>query len=316
MLVVLYTTRSMAQNPIFSYTRLSESYRGAHTRQPDVFDSYVFWKKRPNVVRSINEVEPDAPMAEPDSLLLEQDTSETTLVVAPDDQDADAGQLSAVTYLNTYLYNQPAFAPLTSFAVQGPGTGTYINAEIGSFLFGPVRLSVGGSFQTTGDTTKDEAVKSSLQKIISAGGSVNFNFSVPLIFKLGENSMYNFGVFAHTIWGINPNVEDSTGKTLFTSNDLKFSNQTGIRIYYDVGSNDGKARLSFDISYDYAWGNSFYELNLADFSIIKLRTGVIISDLVSIYVSGPLYSSSEKVQATPFTMSVQFSPQELSERLK
>lgn len=218
--------------------------------------------------------------------------------------------------LNKYLYNQNTFDVLQSLSMQTLGNGTYVNAEFGSFLFGPVRLGIGGAFKTSGDTTKDDAIKSSIQKVISSGGSVNFNFSLPLYFVRSKNDQLHFGVWGETLWGINPNIDDSTGATSFASSNINFSNQTGLMIHFDVGSNDQTARLYFDIPIHYSWGNTqTEELGLPDFSLVKLRAGISIKDLFIMYISGPLYSTSSKVQSTPFSFSMQVSPSQISKLL-
>jgi hypothetical protein len=139
---------------------------------------------------------------------------------------------------------------------------------------------------------------------------------LPLYFVRSKNDQLHFGVWGETFWGINPNINDSTGSTSFASSDINFSNQTGLLLHFDVGSNDQVARLYFDVPIHYSWGNTqTQQLNLPDFSLVKLRAGISIKDLFIMYVSGPLYSTSSKVQSTPFTFSLQVSPSQLSKVL-
>lgn len=217
--------------------------------------------------------------------------------------------------LTSYIYQQGTFDALRSFAIQTLGDNTYINADFFSFIFGPVRLGIKGSFTPSDDETENEAIKTNLQKLVSNGGNINFDFTMPLIFLRSEDDKVHFLTAAQTIWGINPNIEANTGRTIYASDNITFSNQTGAQMQFSIGSNDGKARLSLLAAYHYTWGNTLQELDLPDFSVLRLQTGIVIQDVVGIFVAGPLFSTAEKVQRTPFTLNLQFSPSELAEKL-
>jgi hypothetical protein len=212
---------------------------------------------------------------------------------------------------------QGTFSFLNTLALQTLAGGTYINGELTSVLFGPVRLGIGGSFKTTADTTRNEAVKKELQKIISTGGNLNMNFSLPLFFTRTSNDQLHFGVFALSNWAITPATLDTSGRVTVTSDNFSFNNQTGVNIHFDVCSNNNqKARLTFDVPMTYNWGNTLTDkLSLTDFSVVTVRAGFTIIDAMAIYVSGPLYSSSNAVQCVPFKLSVQLSPKKLGDML-
>ena len=144
---------------------------------------------------------------------------------------------------------------------------------------------------------------------------MDFNFTAPVYFYRSKNDQLHFALIAQTVWGINPNINDSTGQTSYASSDLNFINHTGFSMQLYISSNNQKARLYFEMPVHYAWGNSTQELNLPDFSVIKLRAGLIIADMLSFYVSGPLYSTSSRVQRAPFAMSVQVSPSVVAKKL-
>ncbi|MCB9045792.1 MAG: hypothetical protein H6550_06605 [Chitinophagales bacterium] len=219
------------------------------------------------------------------------------------------------TSLNKYIYDQGTFDVLRSVSVQTLGSATHIYSEFGSFLFGPVRMGIGGSFSTTGDTTEDAAIATSLERIMNAGGSLNFNFLMPLYFHRSANDQLHFGFFAQTVWGINPNINDSTGQTSYASSDLNFINHTGLAMQLYISSNNQKARLYFEVPVHYVWGNSAAELHIPDYTAIKLKAGVIIVDMISFYISGPLYATTGRVQRAPFAMSVQVSPSVIAKQL-
>jgi hypothetical protein len=187
------------------------------------------------------------------------------------------------------------------------GSQSYITTELASFLFGPLRMGVGGSFLSKGDTSKDNAIKTSIQKIVTNGGAINFNFSLPLLFCRSAGDKTHFSIFAQMNNGINPGV-DSTG-TDFSKN-VSFINQSGLIFHFDAGSNDGKALLSFDLPcyYSASSNNLKSQLNLPNFAVVKLQVGANINQLLNIHISGPLLSSSKTIQKTPFIVSLQFSP--------
>lgn len=206
---------------------------------------------------------------------------------------------------------------LNSFSVQTISDATYISTELTSLLFGPIRLGIGGSFKTTGDTTKNDAIRTDLQKIITNGGNINMNFSVPLLFLRDDKDQSHFGVFALCNWGLTPNKLDTLGNSTFTSSNLNFSNQSGINLHFDISSTSNQnARLYFDFPITYNWGNTFSDkLSLPDFTSISMKAGIMIIDAISIHVSGPLYSTCSAVQAVPFKLTLQFSPKRISDML-
>jgi len=219
------------------------------------------------------------------------------------------------TILNNYLYNEHKFDFAGSLSLQNQGNSQFINAELVSVLFGPVRLGFGGSFKTTGDTTKDNGIATNLQKIVSNGGTINTNFTMPLAFWRSRNENMHFGIIAQSNWGINPNLSDSGATLTLFSNNINFVNEDGLLFHFDAGGNNNDtgskkvtAKLSIDLPMFYAWGNANNQVNLPDFSVIQLRVGLIISNLVSLQISGPLYSTSKAVMNTPFSLYLQFSP--------
>ncbi len=126
-----------------------------------------------------------------------------------------------VDSLNKFFYDQKNVSAFQSISIQhAVDPDDFINAEFASFLFGPVRMGVEGSFKTSGDTTKDAAIKSSLQKILYSGGAINFNFSLPLFFCRDRKDQVHFGIFGQINNGLNPGISDSTGGTNFSTNAL------------------------------------------------------------------------------------------------
>jgi hypothetical protein len=219
---------------------------------------------------------------------------------------------SDISILNAYLYNQGSVSGFQSLTVQNfNGVHTDINAEFASFLFGPVRLGVSGSFQTTGDTTKDDAIKSNLQKIISNGGTINLNFLIPIFFTRTPNEQVHFGVLGQFYNGLTPGIDDNG--TVDYSKSISFTNQTGLIIHFDVGSNDKKARLTFDIPcfYSASSNNVNQQIGLPNFFLARLQVGAVLGDLVNLHIAGPIYSTSTKVQHSPFLLSLQFSPSQI-----
>jgi len=214
----------------------------------------------------------------------------------------------SVDSLNKFFYNQANIGVFQNAAVQNfTGSKSYITTELASFLFGPVRMGVGGTFLSKGDTSKDNGIKTSIQKIVTNGGAINFNFSLPLLFCRSAGDQTHFSIFAQMNNGINPGV-DSTG-TDFSKN-VSFINQSGLIFHFDAGSNDGKALLSFDLPcyYSASSNNLKSQLGLPNFAVVKLQVGANINQLINIHISGPLLSSSKTIQNTPFIVSLQFSP--------
>jgi hypothetical protein len=229
---------------------------------------------------------------------------------------ADMGKYNLDT-LNTYFYNQNDVDVFQNAAIQNfSNSSTNVSAELASFLFGPVRMGFGGSFISKGDTTKDNAIKTSIQKIITNSGNIDLNFSIPLFFHRSQNSQLHFGIFAQVNNSINPGI-DSLGQTDYSKN-VFYINQSGFDLHFDVASNDKKASLYFDLPIYYAWGssNAYQQLAQSDFSMVKLQVGAVLQNLLAFNVTGPLLSTSRKVQSSPFVISLQFSPSQVAKSVK
>ncbi len=213
-----------------------------------------------------------------------------------------------VDSLNGYFYNQSNVSAFQSANIQNfTGSKTFISAEFASFLFGPVRMGLGGTFLSTGDTTKDNATKTSIQKIVSGGGTIDLNFAVPLFFARARNEQTHFGIAFQMNNGINPG-SDTTGSISITKN-ISYTNQSGVVIHFDAGSNDAKALLSLDVSGYYGWGiNSAKELGISNYALMKIQFGAVFNNLLSLHLSGPALCSSKALANTPWVISLQFSP--------
>lgn len=210
--------------------------------------------------------------------------------------------------INYYLLGQSKVATFQNITVQNFDESTTINAELGSFFFGPVRLGVSGSFNSKSDSA-DKAISKSIQQIFSNGGALGMNFSLPLFLTRDTADNVHFGFYAQTSFGLNPGFGPDTKRMDF-SNNILFNNQTGFNLHFDVGSNDKKARLFFDMPILYSWAsqNTYQQLKITDYSVVKLQVGASLGDLVSFKISGPLYSSTSTIQNVPFTLSLNFSP--------
>jgi|EP01137_Pigoraptor_chileana_P021647 hypothetical protein len=219
--------------------------------------------------------------------------------------------------LDKLVYNDPKVIDLLeSFSVQTIGDGTYISGELVNAFFGPVRFGLGGSFKTTGDSTKDQAIKSNLQKILTAGGSINTTFSLPLYYTRPVDDQLHFGVFLMTNWAITPKDLDTAQAGLTMSSEFNFNNQSGLHLHFDVTSKGRNVNLFADVKATYNWGNTLTEkLQMTDFSLVDMRVGVNVNELVSLYVSGPLYSTTGSVMSVPFLLNLQFSPNKIVKEL-
>ena len=213
--------------------------------------------------------------------------------------------------VNDYLYAQNQIDVFQSAGFQYYGsTTTYIKTEFLSFLFGPMRLGIVGSFKSSGDTSKDNQQSVNLQKVLNNGGALNF--SLPVLFCRDKSEQVHFGVFAQNNLSFTPlNPEN-------LSSNLLFSGQSGLVFHLDLGSNPDPdanqiARLSFDIPMYYCYGSpdTYKQLNQADFSVMQMRFGLVIKDQFTFSVSGTLLSNNKSVQNTGWVYCMKFSPSQL-----
>jgi hypothetical protein len=192
---------------------------------------------------------------------------------------------------------------------------SFINAELFSAFFGPVRFGLSASFKTTGDTSRENAIRTNVQKIISNGGAFSVNGLFPMLFLRNKSDAYHMGLFAHQNFGLLPTSIDSNGKNIYSGESTCLTGQSGFLLHMDAGSaNDNgiTVRLYSDLSYYYVYGNYNQALNLPDFSIVSLKVGCVIGDLINFNAWGPLACSQQSIQNTPFNISLQFSPSQVA----
>lgn len=212
--------------------------------------------------------------------------------------------------VNTFLYNQGRFGALQSIALQNYSNSTVVSGELASAFIGPIRLGIGGAFNTTGDTAQDNAVKSSLQKILNNGGQISTTFNLPLYYLRSRKDNFHFGVFAHTVFGFSPGFDSVSNQTNY-SNAFLFSNKSGFNFHIDGGASDYAGCIYIDLPVDYVWGNYYKNMGQTDFGVVNLQAGIVLKGSVNLSVSGPLFSTSSKVQRLPFILSLQFSPSQI-----
>lgn len=213
--------------------------------------------------------------------------------------------------LNKYFYNQSTYSGLQSAFLQNFQNKTYLNTEFASALFGPVRVGLSGMFQSKGDTTKDNAIKTNLQKIITSGGSINLTASLPLFYARSQGNKAHFGVFATNNLGFTPSIIDSTGTTDYTSH-VSFTDQVGFNILSDFGSSPPNAHIAFSIPVLYSFSsNDLRQQGVPNYFIVKLQAGIVFSNVMNLLVSGPIVSNNKIVQHSPWLLSLQFSPSQI-----
>lgn len=225
------------------------------------------------------------------------------------------GEIGNYNYnkLNDYFYGNKKSDLFRSVSVQNlTNSNSLINAELADYFFGPVRLSLDGSTKTTPDTSIEQSKGKMLQRILSTGGSVSASFSLPLYFARSRNEGVHFGLFAHSKWGVNPNLENEGETQTLFSDDITFTSEQGIMLHLDAGSNDNRlAKLVLDMPFYYVFGSSLGQVQLPDFAFIQMRTGIIVSEYYSLIVSGVLWSSSDLIRRQPFGLTLSVSPSKI-----
>lgn len=217
-----------------------------------------------------------------------------------------------VDQINTYFTDNAGLGTLSNFSLQTYSNATYINAELISFHFNYVRLGVAASLKAMNNSKTDaEAVKQELTKVFQNSGSLNLNFSVPILFHRNKNDQVHYGVFAETNVGLTPNLSDAD--SAYFSSDLLVNSQAGVNIKFDISSNEEqeakKARFYFEFPVKYIFGNkrSYQLLDVNDNTTFKLNIGAVLGDKISLQISGPLFSTSDSIMKVPFLFSINFS---------
>lgn len=236
----------------------------------------------------------------------------------------DSNEYDADTF-NSFFNKNVGLSAFTNVSLQSFSDATYLNAELISFYFNYIRLGVSGGLKATNNATTDaDAVTQELTKMLHNGGSLNFNFSLPIYYKRTRLDHIHWGLFAETSVGLTPNfktdvstdkVDGSTDNTdAYISNDLLVNNQFGFNIKLDISSNETdikkQARFFIEIPVHYIYGNkqSYQLLNITDNTTARINIGAILGDKLSFRVSGPLYSTTDSIMKTPFLFSLDFSP--------
>lgn len=217
--------------------------------------------------------------------------------------------------LNHYLFGEETFALFENFSFT-TGNASLISVEFISAYFKAFRVGIAGQFNSSGDTIQDNKTKSSLQNILMYGGDLSVNVSAPF-FYIGSRT--------HEIWHIMSflqinnglgNVKSAVNST--STEELTFNQQVGITLHGDITANNNKMAVAADLPFFYSWNSPvlYKQLDTKDYFVLQLRISLIIAGLGSFNVTGPLWSSSDKVQRVPFTAGLQFSPSQIIKKLK
>ena len=223
------------------------------------------------------------------------------------------------TFNNFFTNQDSEISAFRNISLQTFSNATYLNAELISFYFNYLRFGVSGSLKATNNVETDaEAIKQELTKLLHNNGSINFNFSLPLIFKRTTRDHIHYGVYAETSIGLTPNfsanVSESGKSEAYFSNDILVNHQFGLNTKIDISSNESakekKARFFIELPINYIYGNtkSYQLLDITDNTTAKISIGAILGDKISFRVSGPLLSTKDQIMRTPFLFSLDFSP--------
>ncbi len=240
----------------------------------------------------------------------------------------NASMISPSNYeaLNRYLYNQPMVDVSQNFHYFTINNANYLGGELVSAFFGPVRFAVGGMFKVTTDTFttgKNDSVnlRNNLKKVVNNGGTINLNFSMPLIFSKSRYGKAHFGLFAIENIGFNPNVDTAkiVHDGLYSSDNIFYNSQTGLMPYFDLGSADANSyvRMYFEFPFYYSFGNFKGAVDKigCDFTMLQMRGGIKVGDLFSMNITGSLWSTNKDLQSMPFVVSISGSPSQLMQTL-
>lgn len=221
-----------------------------------------------------------------------------------------------VTMFNEYFSGNKTFNAISNISVQTFLEDTYINSQIISFYFNYIKLSLSGSLKATNNSQNDsDKIKENLTNILHNNGSLNLNFTLPIIYNRDRKEHIHYGLFAETSVGLTPNFE--TTESAYFSNDLLVTNQVGLNFKFDISSNENelnkKARFIVEIPVNYIYGNkkSYELLNITDNSSIRIKIGAVLGDKLNFSISGPLYSTNDLIKRTPFLFALNFSPEQI-----
>jgi len=215
------------------------------------------------------------------------------------------------------FFSKTGLSAFSNVSIQAFDKATYINAELISFYFNYVRLGVSGSLKATNNAETDsESIKQDLTTILHNSGSLNLNFSMPLIFNRDRNDHIHYGLFAETSIGLTPNFEEANNNAYF-SNDILVNHQLGLNLKFDISSNEtakekqARFLIEFPVHYSYGNNRSYQLLDISDHTTMRVNIGAVLGDKISFRVSGPMLSTKDKIMKTPFLFSLNFAPANL-----
>lgn len=226
-----------------------------------------------------------------------------------------------VDSLNNYLYDQTRLGVLTNISFLSYGLGDqYLNGELASYMFGPLRVGLGTSIKTQTTDVKADSLKlknsiqANLKHTLNQGGAITLNSQLPLYYTRSADDYVHFGLFGNFNLGFLSATYDTTKANIFKTTDFRFINQNGLTIHFDACDNKRVAQLTADLFCYYAWGSKkmYSELGITDYSAIKLQAGFRVSETFSVLFTGILASTNKIVKdAAPITMTVNLSPGKL-----
>ncbi len=219
---------------------------------------------------------------------------------------------------NSFFNENVGPSAFNNISLQSYSNSTYLSAELISFYFNYVRLGVSGSLKATNNATTDgDAIKEEITKLLHNSGSLNFNFSLPIFYKRTRLDHIHFGIFAESSIGLTPSFEpdeNNNNSNAYFTKDLLVNHQFGFNTKLDISSNEKekekKARFFIELPIHYIYGNkkSYQLLNITDNTTARIGIGAVLGDKLSFRVSGPIFSTKEEIQRTPFLFSLDINP--------
>jgi hypothetical protein len=211
--------------------------------------------------------------------------------------------------LHYFLFGQSKVGAFQNLNIR-LGKTAFVNTEFFDTYFGPVRAAISGQYAPTEDSTTDAEMAKNIQSLITNGGAVSLSFIAPTLYAQSVNASTAHFLFYFSL-------RNGLGSINQKLNDMTFNQQAGFSLYGDWNSDNNAMGVSVEIPCYYSWGTpSLYkQFDVTDFSLVQIKVGLRVKGLVSLYVSGPLWSSTASILKTPFAATIQASPSQIAEAL-
>lgn len=201
---------------------------------------------------------------------------------------------------NETFYGTYDLSALQSISLMADQNSASISTELLSDYIGLVRFGLYGSLSASDSATESDQIES----IFNGGGQVSLLNTIPLLILSDKKQIASLSLT------MNNRLSTDAIAIGNVSTNFKLNNYIYTDLRLKFATEKEAFSFVFDCNLGYIFGNNnFYSaIENRETWLSTLGLGINVQNKIQLKISGPAYSSSEKIQKQPYKISVLLSP--------